>query len=419
MTPRVPPPGALASLGAARMAPGTPRPDAAIALDRPLPGDVLRRVRTGLSAYQNFPVFSLPWLRRRTVRLVVIVGAIGALQWLGTVLSGHPSHAAVFGYFVAGFTLIGSTGPALATWVRHRRWPLRRERPLVLGALVLGVLASAAIDSWASSGIAGFGSAIPRVPAQDAFEALLGLGIGVAIYALLGGALAVPRYFTELRRLGELRHEQAIAALEARHRELDVRLGVLQAQVEPHFLFNTLASVHALIASDPAAAQHLVHELVGYLRATIPRLRGDAARLDATLGQQLEICASYLAVMQTRMGGRLAVELDVPAALRGAMFPPLLLMTLVENSVKHGIEPRPGPGRITVSARARGGALELEVRDDGAGLRAVAGGGLGLANLRASLAARYGERAAFALTGGVDGGASATVRIPLERPGEP
>jgi LytS/YehU family sensor histidine kinase len=112
--------------------------------------------------------------------------------------------------------------------------------------------------------------------------------------------------------------------------------------------------------------------------------------------------------------GRLEVSLEVPTALHGAKFPPLLLMTLVENSVKHGIEPRPGPGRITLRAAASDDVLEVEVRDDGAGLREATGGGLGLANLRASLHARYGEHASFVLTGGVHGGASATVRIPLE-----
>jgi hypothetical protein len=391
--------------------------DDAIALDRPLPGDVLRRVRTGLSAYQNYPVFSGLWLRGRTVRFVLITSVIGVLIWIGARVSRHPLSLAAPGYFIAGFTAMASTGPALATWVRHRRWPLRKEQLLVIVALLVGVLASSVIDGWASHGLdVAFGTARTKTPAEGVFNALLQFGIGFVIYALLGGALAVPRYFTELRRLGELRHEQALAALEARHRELDVKLGLLQAQVEPHFLFNTLASVHALIASDPPAAQRLVDSLVGYLRATIPRLRGDAARLDATLGQQLEICASYLAVMQTRMGGRLAVHVDVPEALHAAVFPPLLLMTLVENSVKHGIEPKPGPGAITVRARATADALELEVKDDGAGLRAVSGGGLGLANLRAQLLARYGERAAFALTGGVDGGAAATVRIPLEVP---
>jgi len=394
-----------------------PRSDDPIALDRPLPGDVLRRVRTGLSAFQNYPVFSARWLRGRTVRTVLLTGTFGGLIWLGGVLSGHPIPIAIAGYFTLGVTAMASVGPALATCIRHRRWPRRVEQPLVIAALIVGVIAASIIDGWVTNAInTAFGGKPPHSTSVDVAAAVLGLGIGLVIYALIGGALAVPRYFTELRRLGELRHEQALAALEVRNRELDVKLGVLQAQVEPHFLFNTLASVHALIASDPPAAQRLVNALVDYLRATIPRIRGDAAGLDATLGQQLEICASYLAIMQTRMGGRLAVHVDVPAGLHAAVFPPLLLMTLVENSVKHGIEPKPGPGAITVRAHATADALELEVKDDGAGLRAVTGGGLGLANLRAQLHARYGARAAFALTGGVDGGASATVRIPLELP---
>ena len=401
-------PGGFASLG-------TPRMDDAIALDRPLPGDVLRRVRTGLSAYQNYPVFSWRWWRGRTIRVLAITGTISLLLYGGSWLGGHPISIALVGYFTTSISAISSVGPALATCVRHRRWSLRREQPLVICALVVGMLISAGIDGWASSAIDRlFGPGRPHSQAEGALGALLKFGAGIVFYSLLGGALAVPRYFTELRRLAELRHEQALAALEARHREVDTRLGLLQAQIEPHFLFNTLASAHALIASDPPAAQRLVAELVSYLRATIPRLRGDAARLDATLGQQLEICVSYLAVMQTRMGGRLSVVFEVPAALHAIMFPPLLLMTLVENSVKHGIEPKPGPGQITVRAHAIDDALEIEVRDDGAGLRALSGGGLGLTNLRATLQARYGDRAQFSLTGGITGGASATVRIPIE-----
>ncbi len=388
-----------------------------IALDRPLPGEVLRRVRTGLSAYQNYPVFSAPWLRRRTLRLIAITGGLATLMCVGTWISqGQLPSLAPFGYFMIGFTLIGSVGPALATVVRHRRWPLRREQRLVIVALLLGVVASAAIDGWVSAEIdAALDASARNDRMQAPFEALLGIGVGFVLYAVLGGGVAVPRYFNELRRMAALQHEEAVAALETRHRELDAQLGLLQAQVEPHFLFNTLASVHSLIGNDPQAAQRLVNALVGYLRATIPRLRDDAARIDATLGQQLEICASYLEVMQTRMGGRLEARVEVPAALHGATFPPLLLMTLVENCIKHGIEPKPGPGYVAVRAAALADdVLEVEVVDDGAGLRAVSGGGLGLVNLRASLLARYGERAWFALAGGLSGGTTATLRIPLE-----
>jgi len=160
----------------------TAAPHETLALDRPLPGDVLRRVRTGLSAYQNYPVFSWPWLRRRTARGVVLVGVLGGMIWLGAQLGGRAMPASALGYFVTGFALISSMGPALATWVRHRRWPLRREQPLVIGALLVGVLLSAGVDGWASGGIeAAIGAERPHTQLESALDALLEIGVGAVI----------------------------------------------------------------------------------------------------------------------------------------------------------------------------------------------------------------------------------------------
>jgi sensor histidine kinase YesM len=190
---------------------------------------------------------------------------------------------------------------------------------------------------------------------------------------------------------------------------------VLQAQVEPHFLFNTLASVRSLIPADPGRAQSTIDALVDYLRATIPRLRDDAAQADSgissTLGQQLEICESYLRLMQVRMGDRLSYQIDVPAGERATSFPPLLLITLVENAVKHGIEPRPGPGRIVIRIVRQAGRLTVTVQDDGQGLRDGFGTGVGLGNVREQLLVRYGERARVTLSGAAGGGTVASIVI--------
>src|SRR5690606_16351596 len=127
----------------------------------------------------------------------------------------------------------------------------------------------------------------------------------LVVYGLFGGGLALRAYFSERRRWEEHRHARELEAMAARVREADLRLGVLQAQVEPHFLFNTLASVRALVRQDPAQAEAALDALVAFLRTAIPRLRDDH-RLLSTLGQQLDICTSYLAVMQVRTGGRLS-----------------------------------------------------------------------------------------------------------------
>jgi sensor histidine kinase YesM len=238
------------------------------------------------------------------------------------------------------------------------------------------------------------------------------------VYAALGGGFALRAYFAEGSRLRALQHAQELESLRRAKQEGDLRLGVLQAQVEPHFLFNTLASVRSMVREEPARAEAAIDALVDYLRATIPRLRADGTSLDTPLAMQFEVCRSYLALMRARMGERLRVSIDLPPALAGAPFPPLLLLTLVENAIKHGIEPRPGPGHVWLAARrieSGGGALlEVEVGDDGAGLGAAMGHGVGLANVRAQLATRYGARAGLEVSGRAGGGVLATLRVPLE-----
>ncbi len=400
--------------------------DDELALDRPLPPEVAVG-RGWLLGYRRYPVFGAAWLWRRALCFGVvaagIAAAIGAGLWA---TQGEASRGvAAFAYFALGVTGLSSFGPMLATWVRHRRWGGRRERVGVAVALLLGLGGAAFIDGWASAGIerataapsvdgpgpapgAGAGAGAPGAtqarPLGDAFALLL--------YALLGGGLALVRYFAEERELAELSHRRALAAAQARQSELDARLGLLQAQVEPHFLFNALASVRSLIGEDAAAAQRLLDALVAYLRATIPRLRAPA-HLESTLGQQLELCAAYLEVMRGRMDGRLTVEFTVAEHLREASFPPLLLISLVENAVKHGVEPKRGAGRIEVRAEEEGAQLVVTVRDDGVGLReGSSGSGVGLRNVREALAARYGAAARFSLTSSPGGGVEAALRVP-------
>jgi sensor histidine kinase YesM len=141
-----------------------------------------------------------------------------------------------------------------------------------------------------------------------------------------------------------------LARLRQEKNEADLRLTVLQAQVEPHFLFNTLASIHSLIRPDPIRAEATIEALVDHLRATMPKFRAEIGSTHSTLAQQIEVCWSYLAVMKVRMGHRLRYAVDVPECLRSHTFPPLMLISLVENAIKHGIEPSPSGGNIVMSA---------------------------------------------------------------------
>jgi len=188
---------------------------------------------------------------------------------------------------------------------------------------------------------------------------------------------------------------------------VQAELKLLQAQVEPHFLFNTLANVRYLVQSGSPDALAMLDHLIVYLRTALPEIRNETS----TLGREAELARAYLEIMRLRMGGALAFDIDVPEDVARAPFPPLMVITLVENAIKHGVAPL-GKGRVTLRARNGGGRLRLEVEDDGRGIAAAPGQGLGLANIRERLATLFGDRARFELSGGGAGGALAVIEVP-------
>jgi sensor histidine kinase YesM len=214
----------------------------------------------------------------------------------------------------------------------------------------------------------------------------------------------------------DAQHARELERLRQEKNEADLRLTVLQAQVEPHFLFNTLASIHSLIRPDPNRAEATIEALVDHLRATMPKFRAEIGSTHSTLAQQIEVCSSYLAVMKVRMGNRLRYTVDVPETLLNHTFPPLMLISLVENAIKHGIEPNPSGGNIVMSAavevQGESQQLAVSVTDDGVGLRTGIGGGLGLNNIREQLAARFREQGTLIIRGRTVPGVIATIRVP-------
>jgi signal transduction histidine kinase len=181
-------------------------------------------------------------------------------------------------------------------------------------------------------------------------------------------------------------------AADARQAETAARLALLQAQIEPHFLFNTLANVQSLIERDPARANAMLSSLNQYLRGSLRRTR----TATSTLGEELDLCEALLKIASIRLEDRLRYTFDIPPAVRHLPFSPLLLQPLVENAIRHGIEPSVEGGEIRVRAALHGGVLTLEVRDSGVGLaQGAAGalhGGVGLNNVRTRLSSLYGER---------------------------
>ena len=245
-----------------------------------------------------------------------------------------------------------------------------------------------------------------RERSSDWFMSFLMLLIVTSIIAkvLLGG-----------KRKAETRAQaaSATAAEEGLKRQLaEAQLKMMQAQVEPHFLFNTLASVDYLIETDPARASTMQKNLIQYLRAALPQMREGST----TLGKELALVRSYLEILKVRMEDRLQFAITVPQGLMSAQFPPMVLQSLAENAIKHALEPKPEGGSITVTADIANGNLRVTVADTGLGFGAAGkpGTGVGLANVRERLAALYGGRAKFTIEANSPTGTIATIEVPYE-----
>jgi LytS/YehU family sensor histidine kinase len=203
----------------------------------------------------------------------------------------------------------------------------------------------------------------------------------------------------------------ATAAEEGLKRQLaEAQLKMMQAQVEPHFLFNTLASVDYLIETDPVTASKMQKNLIQYLRAALPQMREGST----TLGKEVQLCRAYLEILKFRMEDRLQYTVTIPQGLMSAQFPPMMLQSLVENSIKHGLEPNPEGGAITLSADIVDGRLRVTVADTGLGFAAAArpGSGVGLANVRERLSALYGGRARLSIDANHPTGTIVTIDVP-------
>jgi len=215
-------------------------------------------------------------------------------------------------------------------------------------------------------------------------------------------------YFSYTRGVREDLERERRRAAEALQGETAARLALLQAQIEPHFLFNTLANIHALIKQDPDAASQILEGLNQYLRASLRRSR----QMTATVGEEVDLVEALLALARARLGARLEFKISVPPELRATPLPPLLLQPLVENAIRHGIEPAIDGGAIEVDVRKGTDGLELTVTDTGVGLNANAPEGVGLSNVRARLTSLFGANGKLRLYANTPCGVIAKLVVP-------
>jgi hypothetical protein len=395
---------------------------------RPLPSDVAAGEAPFINFYQKYAVFSWPWAWRRSC----VFGIVAVLAGISFGVS-HGLWARDVGEGIlvslactsANLVLVGA-GPLIAAFFRHRAWPRALERVLIIAAVACGMVLAEWSAHWASdvhdAFMAARGSHSTPSMSPDAnvhafVQHALQISRDMLMLFVASGGLALPAYFTEKRRWAEHWRRVALEKISQEKSEADMKLTVLQAQVEPHFLFNTLASMRSLVTSDPPRAAQTIDALARHLRATLPKIRANTGASRSTLAEQFAICESYLELMKLRLGDRLRVEIELPAALHDAPFPPLLLISLVENAIKHGVEPKPGNTRVTLSARLVQERLEVRVEDDGAGLALGMGEGTGLANIRAQLMTSFGTAATFELAARESGGVRAVIVVPHESRG--
>lgn len=301
---------------------------------------------------------------------------------------------------------------ALAVFGLFEQWPAKPPRRLERWVLQLvGVFLSVPLSGlfaywYTTGGHPDFANEPKRI---------MGWGMLTFVGMLFGPWIALGAM---LKQRDAFARTQALAFELERSRlerqATDARMRLLQAQVQPHFLFNTLANVQALVDAGSPQASALLQSLTAYLRAAVPRLDATAT----TLGRELELVRAYLELMHARMPDRLRYVLRVDEAAHALECPPLTLLTLVENAVKHGIDPGEEGGTIDVEAHVRDGRCVARVRDTGVGLRATGGGlGTGLATLRERLQLAFGGDARLRLTDVQPHGVCAEVEFPARAAG--
>lgn len=297
---------------------------------------------------------------------------------------------------IVGFAILGFVLPTL------RLSPPGRPRLLLLaGALLAGALVGTVLVVLVKYGTLSWVLQEPRFLAAFATTAVTGVIFGGMTSLVMAARTRIAVSEKELMRSEAERQKLARQTVEA-------ELQVLRAQVEPHFLFNTLAAVEHLTETDPPRAGIMLRHLIDFLRGSLPNMR----QQETTLGREVELCRSYLAIMQIRMEDRLSVAVDIPESLRDANFPPMMLQSVVENAIKHGLEPKPEGGSVTLSAQLEDGRLRVTVADTGRGIDEQAPQGIGLGNIRDRLKRLYENSAALTLAANAPSGARITIEVP-------
>ncbi|MDD5204827.1 MAG: sensor histidine kinase [Desulfobacterales bacterium] len=341
--------------------------------------------------------------RKRIVTCLALTGVFN------TVIALFLTSLGFGGGLPVNFVFSQSIGLCMCSFILAGHFLLRS--PSTSGHLVLFLVA---MPAGAAAGTF-IGALIAGVPLSEIFNGRPAIFIQMLFVGILFGTI-VTYFFFSRERISQTEaqlQEEQIRRLTLEKKTLETNLRLLQAQIEPHFLFNTLSNVLSLLESDPGRGKAMLEDFTRYLRSSLSRTRDRTT----TLGQEMDLVRAYLEIHRVRMGERLHYTMEIPADLRGRSFPPMLVQPLVENAVKHGLEPKIEGGAISIKVEETRDRLRLAVADTGSGFSGQRGTGIGLANVRERLEALYDGRGKLILEENRPSGLKVIMEIPHE-PGE-
>ncbi len=342
-----------------------------------------------LAIKRNFWKWLGGYLAATALAAILLVGIKPSLGWLES-----------FGLTnLLAFSILACLASAWYGWNKYARQAAWKSFLTIALLTTAGGLVGAAIASLAGGeSIAGMSQ--ERIVRMVAIGLLMGLTLAAAL-------VSIARFRSREMDLRAARLKADAERERLTRQGVQAELKMLQAQVEPHFLFNTLANLRFLVQTGSPDAVTMLDHLIHYLRTALPEIRAESS----TLGREVELARAYLEILRLRMGGALEIAIDLPEGTARVPFPALMVMTLIENAVKHGVAPM-GRGRIAMRASRDAGRLRISVEDDGRGLSEPLGRGIGLTNVRERLRALYGESARLELEGREPSGTVATIDIP-------
>jgi len=304
------------------------------------------------------------------------------------------------GGFVENFIISQCIGISICSLALTGLYLFRPANPLFMLVLVMIAIITGTVVGWTLGSMAA-GLSVSLFDQRF---------IPVMILGIMFGSI-ISHFFSYRERISQseaLIHEERIKRLTSEKKAVESNLRLLQAQIEPHFLFNTLSNILSLIDTDTEKGKSMLVDLIHYLRTSLSKTRENAS----TIGQEMEMIEAYLNIFRVRMGERLRYKIDIPDTIKDLPFPPMLIQPLVENAIRHGLEPKIEGGELFIRGEKKGDIIMLEIIDTGMGFNEGEDTGVGLSNVRERLQSLYGGKGRLILEENRPSGLKAIIEVP-------